>query len=329
MPSTSTAKETAMNFGFSIPTRGALATREAMLALAKRGEELGFAHVALPDHIVIPNRIDSPYPYNADRRMSGAAGGDCMEQITLMAFLAGATSKIRLLSSVMVIPHRPPMFTAKALATLDVLSQGRLIVGVGAGWMDEEFQALGAPPFAERGKVTDEYLSIFKTLWTQDDPRFDGQYAHFANVSFLPKPLQKPHPPIWVGGESPAALRRAAQLGDVWYPIGSNPQFPLNTVARFQQGVARLHEQCARFDRAPASVGLAYWASWYKEGQTLTTDEGKRQLFTGSDEQVAEDIAAFRALGVKDLLFSFIRRSLDESLEAMERFSGEVLPRVG
>lgn len=318
-----------MNFGFNIPSRGALATREAVLALAQRGDALGFAHVALPDHIVIPNSIASPYPYNADRKMTGAAGGDCMEQITLMAFLAGATSKIKLLSSVMVIPHRPPMFTAKALATLDVLSQGRLIVGVGAGWMDEEFQAVGAPPFAERGKVTDEYLRIFKMLWTEDNPRYEGQYARFGNVTFLPKPVQTPHPPIWVGGESPAALRRSAQLGDAWFPIGSNPEFPLDTVERFEHGIARLHEQCARFDRDPATVGLAYWASWYKEGQTLTTDDGKRQLFTGSDAQVAEDIAAFRELGVKDLLFSFIRGSLPASLDAMARFKSEVLSRVG
>jgi len=317
-----------MNFGFNIPSRGALATREAMLALAGRGEALGFAHVALPDHIVIPTRIESPYPYNADRKMAGAASGDCMEQITLMAFLAGATSKIKLLSSVMVVPHRPPMFTAKALATLDVLSQGRLIVGVGAGWMDEEFRALGAPPFAERGKVTDEYLRIFKLLWTQDDPRFEGQYARFANITFLPKPVQKPHPPIWVGGESPAALRRTAQLGDTWFPIGSNPEFPLNTVDRFSKGIGRLREQCERAQRDPNTVGLAYWAPWYKEGQTLSTDDGQRQVFTGTDDQVAEDIAAFRALGVKDLLFSFVRGSLAQSLEAMERFAQAVLPRV-
>ena len=147
-----------MDFGFSIPTRGALATQQAVLALAQRGEQLGFTHLAIPDHIIIPHSIASPYPYNAARKMSGASDGDCLEQLAVLAYLAAATKQIRLLTSVMVAPHRPPVFTAKALATIDVLSNGRVDVGIGAGWMDEEFQAIGAPPFAERGKVTDEYL---------------------------------------------------------------------------------------------------------------------------------------------------------------------------
>src|SRR5262245_47685315 len=112
-----------MDFGFNLPTRGPLANRESMLALAKRGEQLGYTYLALPDHIVIPRTIGSPYPYSATRKMGAVGEGDCMEELTVMSFLAGATSKIRLLSSVMVVPHRPPVFTAKALATLDVLSQ--------------------------------------------------------------------------------------------------------------------------------------------------------------------------------------------------------------
>jgi len=235
---------------------------------------------------------------------------------------------MRLLSSVMVVPHRPPMFTAKALATLDVLSQGRVTVGIGAGWMEEEFRAIGAPPFSERGKVTDEYLRVFKALWTEDNPRFDGKYVQFDNVSFLPKPVQKPHPPIWVGGESPPAVRRTVALGDAWFPIGSNPEFPLNTVERFSQGIERLHEEARRAGRDPATIALAYWASWYKEGQTLALDNGQRQLFTGSDADVIQDIAAFRGLGVRHLLFTFARPTLAESITAMERFSDKVLSWV-
>jgi probable F420-dependent oxidoreductase len=317
-----------MDFGFNLPTRGPLAGRESILALAKRGEELGYMYLALPDHIVIPRAIDSPYPYSATRKMGAVGEGDCLEQLTVMSFLAAATSKIRLLSSVMVVPHRPPVFTAKALATLDVLSQGRVTVGIGAGWMEEEFRAIGALPFAERGKVTDEYLRVFKTMWTEDDPWFEGKYVQFDHVSFLPKPVQKPHPPIWVGGESPPALRRTVALGDAWFPIGSNPEFPLNTAERFSQGVARLHEEARRAGRDPATITLAYWASWYKEGQTLTLDNGERQVFTGSDADVIQDIAAFRALGVRHLLFSFARPTLAESISAMERFSDKVLSRV-
>lgn len=318
-----------MDYGFSIPTRGVLATRDSVLALARRGEELGFNYLAIPDHIVIPRSISSPYPYNAQRQMVGASDGDCLEQLAVMAYLAAATSRIRLLTSIMVIPHRPAMFTAKALATIDVLSQGRVTVGCGVGWMDEEFQALNAPPFAERGKVTDEYLTAFKTLWTQDDPRFDGKHVHFRDVAFLPKPAQRPHPPLWIGGESGPALRRAVALGDAWYPIGSNPQFPLDTLDRYRNGIAALHAQARQAGRDPASIELNYWANWYREGRTGTADNGERQLFTGSDETVAQDIAAFRALGVRHLLFNFARDTLAESLAAMERFATQVLPRVG
>ena len=317
-----------MDFGFSIPTRGALATQQAVLALAQRGEQLGFAHLALPDHVIIPRSIASPYPYNAARKMAGASDGDCFEQLAVLAYLAAATSKIRLLTSVMVAPHRPPVFTAKALATIDVLSNGRLDVGIGAGWMDEEFQAIGAPPFAERGKVTDEYLRIFKVLWTQDSPHYEGQYAKFHDVTFLPKPLQKPHPPIWVGGESPAALRRVIALGDAWYPIGSNPQFLLNTLELFTGAIERLRQDAVRAKRDPQSIAIAYWAPWYNETHTPIIDDGKRQLFTGSDDNVADDIRAFRELGVSSLLFNFARASLAESLVALERFVAEVVPRA-
>jgi probable F420-dependent oxidoreductase len=316
-----------MDFGFGITTRGPLATQEAILALARQGEQLGFGHIALPDHIIIPRRIASPYPYNNARKMVGAADGDCLEQLSLAAYLAAATQKIRLLTSVMVVPHRPPVFTAKALATIDVLSGGRLTVGVGAGWMDEEFQALGAPPFAERGKVTDEYLQLFKVLWTQDDPRFAGRYANVHDVSFLPKPLQKPHPPIWVGGESPAALRRVVALGDAWYPIGSNPQFPLNTTERFSAAIDKLRADAKQARRDPQSIAMTYWAPWYKEGQAaVKLENGQRQVFTGSDAEVAADIQAFRKLGVSHLLFSFLRGSLSESLKAMEHFAAKVIP---
>src|SRR6266567_4427207 len=123
-----------------------------------------------------------------------------------------------------------PVLTAKILSTIDVMSGGRIMVGVGAGWLEEEFEALGAPPFAERGKATDEYLQAFRELWTKDKPHFDGRFVKFTNIVFVPKPVQKPHPPLWVGGESGPAMRRAARLGNGWYPIGSNPRFPLNTL---------------------------------------------------------------------------------------------------
>ena len=315
-----------MDFGFSIPTRGAVASTQSIDAFAKRGEALGFRYFALADHIVIPRQIDSLYPYSKDRKMTGAASGDCMEPLSVMAYLAAVTSKARLLTSVMVVPHRQPVLAAKMLATIDVLSGGRVTVGCGAGWMAEEFVAIGAPPFGERGKVMDEYLAIFKELWTKDAPQFEGKYARFSNISFLPKPVQKPHPPLWIGGESPAAIRRAARLGDGWYPIGSNPEFPLNTLARYKAAVGSLRAEAEQNGRDSTKIDLAYWANWYRENQMVTTDNGDRHLMTGNANAIADDIARLGEVGVRHCLFNFQRDTLAESIAAMERFAADVMP---
>lgn len=317
-----------MQFGFNIPTRGAIAHVQGVLDMARRGEALGFSHLAIPDHIIIPRSIASRYPYTKEGKMIGAASGDCLEPLTVMAYLAAATSRARLLTSVMVVPHRAPVLTAKTLATIDQLSNGRVTVGCGVGWMEEEFVAIGAPPFAERGQVTDEYLAIFKELWTADNPKFDGRYAKFDDIAFLPKPVQKPHPPLWIGGESPAALRRAARLGQAWYPIGANPQFPLNTLERYRAAIKQLHDEMRKIGRDPADIELCYWANWYREDNTLTTDDGQRQVFTGTDQDIVADIERFRALGVRHLLFNFQRATVDESLAAMQRFAENIAARI-
>jgi len=168
-----------VDFGFSIPGRGPLATREGIKAFATRGEELGFACLGVPDHIVIPRNIDSRYPYSSTGTFPGAASGDCVEQLAIMAYLAGITSEVKLLASVMVVPHRSAVFAAKALASIDLLSNGRVIAGIGSGWMAEEFKAIGAPPFSDRGRVTDEYLEAFKVLWAHEQPVYHGNYVSF------------------------------------------------------------------------------------------------------------------------------------------------------
>lgn len=318
-----------MELGFNLPARGPLATPEGIAEMARAGEAHGFGCLALPDHIVIPNDIESRYPYSGTGAFPGQASGDCLEQLTTLAWVAAITSSARLLTSVMVVPHRNPVFTAKALATIDVLSGGRLIAGVGAGWMAEEFAAIGTEPFAERGAVTDEYIEVFKTLWTVEDPRFDGRYAKFADVSFLPRPVQRPHPPIWVGGESGPALRRTVRHGDAWYPIGANPRHPFNTTARLQAGIDRLRAMAESAGRDPASIGLTYWGNWYDEGKgAVTLDGGERHLLTGTAEEVIADVHALAGLGVTTLLFNFQRASLAASLESMGRFVEEIVPHV-
>src|SRR6266446_6103002 len=171
-----------------------------------------------------------------------------------MARLASVTSRVRLVLAVLVVPHRPAVLAAKQLATIDVLSGGRLTVGIGAGWLKTEFDAVVTTPFAERGAVTDEYVAAFRTLWTADKPKIDGRYVHYDGLVLAPKPVQQPHPPIWVGGESGPSLRRAAQLGDAWYPIGTNPANPLDSLKRFTTQVARLRKMTADAGRKADAV---------------------------------------------------------------------------
>ena len=216
-----------MQYGFGAPVSGLLAAPDNLARIAVEGEAMGYDYTTISDHVVIPRDIEARYPYSDTGEFPGRSRGERHEQLTAVAFVAGKTSRLRLVTSVTVVPHRPAVLQAKMLATIDVLSKGRLTFGIGAGWMREEFEALGTPPFAARGAVTDEYVLACRELWTKDDPRFDGKYVKFADVLFEPKPVQKPHPPIWVGGESGPALRRTARLGDGWYPIGTNPQHRL------------------------------------------------------------------------------------------------------
>lgn len=314
-----------MEFGFGVPSRGPLASLENIVALAQKGEELGFDIITVSDHIVVPNNIESIYPYNETGEFTSSQSGEYMEQLTTIAYLAGVTSKIRLLTSVMVLPHRSPVLTAKMLATIDVLSQGRLIVGCGVGWMEEEFEAIGAPPYAERGAVGNEYLRVFKELWTSDDPSFEGDYASFSNIAFAPKPVQQPHPPLWIGGESPPALRRAGQLGDAWYPICSNPQFPVGTLEQFADYQARVRRHAERAGRDLTELDFAYSVNWYDDTQEQIVD-GERRILTGSATQIAADIDALEDLGVNHLMLNFQGSSLEETFDLLANFTGNIRP---
>ena len=317
-----------MKYGFTLPGRGPLATPETLGRIARTGEELGYDALFTGDHILVPRNISSPYPYTESGEFPGSPSGESMEQLTLLAFLAGQTSRIRLVTSVIIVPHRNPLVAAKALATLDVLSGGRLVVGIGVGWMREEFEALGLPPFEERGAVTDEYIRAFKELWTSDDPHFEGKYVSFDNISFLPKPVQKPHPPIWVGGESRPALRRTAELADGWYPLGSNPTFPMGTPEQLATGLERLAMYAKRFDRDPSEIETIYRTHQFEQTEDAQGDD--RLPFVGNAEQMASDIRAYEAMGVGSLVLDFLRQTedLDVMLGRMERFAKDVWPLV-
>jgi len=315
-----------MKFGFGIPTRGPMATPEGIATLVQKGEALGFAIISVSDHIIIPKRIDSTYPYNESGAFAGSPSGECMEQLSVLSFLVGMTSSARLLTSVMVLPHRPPVLTAKALATIDVLSRGRLIVGCGVGWMREEFEAIGAPAYDERGSVGDEYIRAFKELWTSDNPAFEGKYCRFANVAFAPKPVQKPHPPIWVGGESPAALRRAGRLADAWYPIGTNPRYPVGTPEQFAEYAARVKRHAQEAGRDASALDFAYSASWLNDQQAQTLPNGERRSLTGTPQQIAGDIKRYEDLGVRHIMVNLQGDTQAQTLERMQRFADRIMP---
>ena len=199
-----------MRYGFYLPTRGPTATRECILALAREGERLGLHSAMVADHIVFPVESQSTYPYTLDGKHPG--GGDALETFSILGVVAGATERLRLVTSVLVLPYRDPVLTAKMVASLYVLSGGRLTLGIGAGWLSEEFAALNSPAFEARGAVTDEWIAICKQLWSHSPASFNGRFYRYTDIRCEPFPVQKPHPPIWVGG----LPRRSAAYRPAW-----------------------------------------------------------------------------------------------------------------
>lgn len=314
-----------MKFGISTLTRGLCTSRQAYQAVARAAERAGFDFMSVNDHVIVPTELDSAYPYTPGGTWSAAGHGHCFDVITTLAFLAGVTEKLRLLSSVMVVPHRPPILTAKMLATLDVLSEGRLILGVGAGWMQEEFRLLGAP-FEDRGRATDEYIEAFKSLWTSDKPAYAGKHVNFSGLVFAPQPVQKPHPPIWVGGESPAALRRTAKLADAWYPGNNNQTKPMDTPARLANGIGDLRRAVEAARRAPDAVGVALIVqSPFDWTPQKILDGSARRMFTGSAADMKADAAALGQVGVGHVNIRLDAPSVAAAVEKIERFGAEVI----
>lgn len=192
-----------MRYGFYLPTRGPTATRDGILALAREGERLGLHSAIIADHIVFPVKSQSTYPYTLDGRHP--SGGYALETFSILGVVAGATERLRLVTSVLVLPYRNPVLTAKMVASLDLLSGGRVTLGVGAGWLKEEFQALNSPAFEARGAVTDEWITV-QQLWSQSPASFNGRFYRYSDIRCEPFPVQKPHPPIWVRRAFPCRI---------------------------------------------------------------------------------------------------------------------------
>jgi probable F420-dependent oxidoreductase len=316
-----------MLFGFSLPGRGPLATPDALTKLARKADGLRYSSLFVTDHVVIPTTYDSPYPYSTTGRFAGDWTNGYLEPLALLGVLAGLTSRVKLGTSVLVVPYRNPVVTAKMLATLDVMSGGRLILGAGVGWMREEFETVQAPPFEARGKVTDEYLRLMREMWTKEPAQFAGTYYRLPSVSALPKPRQKGGIPIWIGGHTDAALRRTGELADAWHPIGMRPPAML-LPPEYAEKVKAIHGWARKAGRDPKGIALSLRVPLElapKRGKGAVSDQPG---FRGTAADVVAHIRRYQAVGVSHFVFDLAPTDLRGQLTLMERFGEEVRPKV-
>ncbi len=312
-----------MEFGVSLPSRGPIATMQNLRTLAQHAEAVGLDSVWVSDHIIVPRHIDSFYPYDPEGQFQTAPEQTYFEPLTALTFLAGCTERVQLGTSVLILPYRNVLLTAKIVSTLDALSNGRVILGVGVGWMEEEFVALGLDTYRQRGAVSDEYIQAFRELWTSDQPRFDGRHVRFADIGFAPKPVRQPHPPIWIGGHTMPAIRRAARLGDGWHPIGLRPPANLKP-DEMQTEVARLHDEASKAGRNPRDITISFRAPL----AFSDTGGAERQPLTGSAAAMQDDIGRYAACGVSHMIFDLQTPDVADMRRVMERFAKDVMPGV-
>ena len=294
-----------MDIGCHLPTQGPVATREALLTFCREAEARDIASLWVSDHVVFPRTATGRYPGG---RFPFQPDTPYLEPVAVLAAAAVATTKARLGSSVFILGHRHPVVMAKMLTTIDALSQGRLICGVGVGWWEEELTILGAP-FRQRGRQADEMLRIFKELWTSDHPRFKGEFYRFDDLGFAPKPVQKPHPPIWVGGDSPGAFRRVVTLGDGWHATSKTPD---ELRAALQRLRAAADAARRPFESIERSIRVAL----------------RRDSVSDSRQAIIDQLCAYKALGLSHVMLDFRRDTLGEMLEGLERVSSEIRPAV-
>jgi probable F420-dependent oxidoreductase len=319
----------AMKYGLHFGSRGTAGEPDSLKAIAKQAEACGFTHFGMSDHVVVATDVASAYPYSETGKFFAQDTGVSLETLTALSFVASATSKIRLLSSVLVLPHRQPVLAAKMLATLDTLSKGRMTVGVGIGWMAEEIALLGGPEFRHRALASEEAVQAFRELWTAEQPSFQGRHVRFDNLLFAPKPQQKGGMPIWVGGEVKGALRRAGRLGDAWYPVAAHPKIPLDTPERYQAGLDQVRAAAAESGRDPMAVEAALLAIKCRIGPEQRGPDGGRMTFTGSAEAIVDDIGRYRDVGLQHFLIGGDGDDLPRTLQRMEEFAAEVMARLG
>ena len=294
-----------MDIGCHLPNQGPLATGEALTTFARAADRHGVASLWVSDHVIFPRTATGSYPGG---RFPHPPDKPYLEPVVTLAAAAVCTSRARLGASVFILGHRHPVVMAKMLTSIDALSSGRLIVGVGVGWWKEELEILGAP-FARRGRQADEALKVFTALWSQDNPSFEGEFFRFRDLGFAPKPVQKPRPPIWVGGDSPGAFRRVVTLGDGWHATSKTP-------AEFREALARLRVAADAAGRAFDTIELSL-------RYTLRDD-----LLASGTQAVVDALAEYKRLGLSHILLEFRRDDLGRMLDILDLVTGSVRPAV-
>jgi probable F420-dependent oxidoreductase len=294
-----------MDIGCHLPNQGPLATGDAVGAFAREADRRHVASLWVSDHVIFPRTTSGSYPGG---RFPHPPDKAYLEPVTVLAAAAMVTSRARLGASVFILGHRHPIVMAKMLTSIDALSHGRLIVGVGVGWWKEELTMLGVP-FDQRGRQADEILRAFKELWSADNPKLHGEFFRFENLGFAPKPVQTPHPPIWVGGDSPGAFRRVVAYGDGWHATSKTP-------AQLREALGRLRAvaDAAKRPLDSIEISLRYGLS----------DE----LLAKGTQAVVDELAEYKRLGLAHILLEFRRDDLGRMLEILGVVTDEVRPAI-
>jgi probable F420-dependent oxidoreductase len=304
-----------VKFGVHLPHLGRQASGAVLRDFAHEAEALGFDSAWVSDHIAWPADVASRYPYTEHGEFPAPFGVPWLDPLGTLLFTAACTDRIRLGTTVLILGYRPPVQTAKLLATLDTLSGGRAILGVGVGWMREEFDALGMP-FDHRGARADEQLEIFEALFTQELPAYEGRFYRFPAIGFQPKPPHG-HIPVWVGGNTEPAFRRVVRYGDGFHTA-------FTPVAELAQQWARVRELCEQQGRDPATVEFS--ARVYLDPAGTARPDVS---VAGGSEQMMEQIAGYAAIGVSHVVLDITARGgVAGRTEAMRRFAADVMPKL-
>jgi probable F420-dependent oxidoreductase len=293
-----------LSFGYHLPIWGPAATRETLLTLARRVEALGFDSVWASDHVVIPFEIRSRYPYNATGDFPLPPTTNFLEPLTALSVVAGVTERLRLGTTVLVLPHRHPVLAAKMLATLDHLAPGRVILGAGVGWMREEIELLGAP-YDQRGAWTDEAIQIMRKCWRDERVSHRGRFFNIPEIGVAPKPARGTIP-IWIGGHTPRAMRRVAELGEGWHAAFATPDV-------MRKGLVELKAACAKVGRNPAEVTLSV-----RLGLGAKRPSG----------EVLEELKGLQEHGVSHVIVETRVASTEDMTQLLDRFTNEVRAKL-